>query len=539
MSRPADGRFANVHRWQMGFGLKRTTGPLEGLRRSKFRRVARDVRLASLPLALLLLIGCGPKSAPPIDGWVRAEAPDLTISSELDPVETAELAEQMEIFQKVVRLFTNAGDRQASVPTYVFAFGNSSHFRSFVPGGNRNVAGYFHDTYRANYLVTDQTKGLDAMYVTFHEYTHFLVRNQTSLVYPTWFDEGFAEYMGATRIEEDRVIVGGILAERWALDGWMPMREVLTTESTADWPHIKQNLFYRQAWALVHYLMTQQLQDGSFPRRMTEYLNLCEAGEPADDAFAKSFEIPIRELDRRIQGYLKNRNVRARVIPRSALESDTLAAVHAMPQETVASELGSLALTLQELDTAEALYRAALERDPHHSRALAGLGDVYKFRDKRVEAEPYFLRAIEENPNEALNHLDYAEYLQENARREPIDSEARLDLYTKAREHYVKAWKLAPEAPEVYVMYGTTFLEVGDDPKRALELMEASQALLPGDLELRLLLAKAYADQGRSADARPLLESVVAWSHDESRAAHAKKLLSDIPNNANDRGAHR
>jgi hypothetical protein len=189
----------------------------------------------------------------------------------------------------------------------VFAFDSSSQFREFVPGGRRNVAGYFHDTLRANYLVIDQTRGDGATNTAFHEYTHFLVRNRTSLVYPKWFDEGFAEYMGATRIDESSVVIGGVYADRWNHSGWMSMREVLVTESTSGWADIKQNMFYRQAWGLVHYLMTEQLQSGAFPQRMSEYLNLCEAGMPADDAFEKAFDMPVAKLDRKIQKYLKNK----------------------------------------------------------------------------------------------------------------------------------------------------------------------------------------------------------------------------------------
>lgn len=483
---------------------------------------------AVVPVALLLLIGCGPKAPPRVDGWVGAETPGLTISSELDAEETADLAEQLAVFQKVVRLVTNAGHLEASVPTYVFAFDSSARFRRFVPGGSRSVGGYFHDTHRANYLVTDQSKGVDAMYITFHEYTHFLVRNQTSLVYPTWFDEGFAEYMGATRIEEDQVVIGGFLPGRWSLDGWMSMREVLTTDSTSDWPHIKQNLFYRQSWALVHYLMTEQLRDGSFPRRMSAYLDLCESGTPGDEAFERAFDIPLEDLDQKLQGYVKNR-IRLQGLPRNKLEPATPPAVHGLSGADMANELGSLAITLSDLDTAEVLFRTALDRNPQHSRALAGMGDVHKFRDQDAEAEPYFVRAIEQGPDDPLNHLDYAEYLHEKGRDEPETSNTRLELYEKARAHYVKAWKLDPNAPEVYLMYGLTFLEVGDDPDKAIEMIEASHSLLPGDLELRFVLGKAYADQGRPPDARPLLESVVAWTHSESLATESKEILASLP----------
>jgi tetratricopeptide (TPR) repeat protein len=117
-----------------------------------------------------------------------------------------------------------------------------------------------------------------------------------------------------------------------------------------------------------------------------------------------------------------------------------------------ANGLGELAISIGKLDTAEALFRTAIARNPEHSRALAGLGDIHKFRDQQVEAEPYFLRAIEKEPDEPLNHLDYAEYLHEMARKESSTSDTAPKLYEQARAHYVKAWKLDPKAPEVYLM---------------------------------------------------------------------------------------
>ena len=425
-------------------------------------------------------------------------------------------------------MVTTSGHHEASVPTHVFAFDSSSQFREFLPGGSRNIAGYFHDTVRGNYLVIDQARGDGATNTTFHEYTHFLVRNRTSLVYPMWFDEGFAEYMGATQIEESRVVIGGVYDDRWNHGGWMSMREVLRTESVAGWAAIKQNMFYRQAWALVHYLMTEQLQGGDFPQRMSEYLKLCEVGTPADDAFEKAFGIPVAKLDRKIQKYLKNK-LQGLIIPRQVFESGEPTVVQEVAGADVANSLGELAISVGKLDTAEALFRKAIAQNPENSRALAGLGDIHKFRGQQAKAEPYFLRAIEHGPDEPLNHLDYAEYLHEKARKESSTSDTRRKLYKQARAHYVKAWKLDPKAPEVYLMYGKTFLEVGDSPEKALQMLEESHALLPGDLGLRFILAKAYVDQGRKAEARPLLKSVAAWSHRESLASAAQEMLSNLP----------
>jgi cytochrome c-type biogenesis protein CcmH/NrfG len=77
-------------------------------------------------------------------------------------------------------------------------------------------------------------------------------------------------------------------------------------------------------------------------------------------------------------------------------------------------------------------------------------------------------------------------------------------------------------------MYGSTYLETGQDHVRAVDALEHANRLLPSNTEILLMLARAYALNERDDEARKLVERYVAWSHSKGRGDAVSEILAEL-----------
>jgi tetratricopeptide (TPR) repeat protein len=487
-------------------------------------RIFQPLLLLALLLQALACAAPLPTSKP----WIEVRSENFTITSCMDEEDTAELAERLKLFRAAVQVFTNIRMGAAPVPTHIYAFDGAGSFAAFK--FSRYGLGYFISEMRGNFVAMQYSRWLDPTALILHEYTHFLVHNQNALHYPKWFDEGFAEFMSTLEVRDGVVWVGGVpkdRAKQFAYTRSLPVRKILTAERYARWPEEYKTMFYAQAWALVHYLLSGRQSEEPFTGEMARYLGLVEAGRSEDEAFEEAFGMSVGELDRALKGYLDRGRLVSVGLPVEKIPWAKGVQRRTLPADESASRLGKLMLVLRKGEPAQRLFEKALAVNPTHARAHAGLAGSLKFQQRWEEAEPHYRKALELSPDDALNELDFAEYYHGLAEKAQ-DVERRADLLSKARRHYVRSNKIDPELPETYALYGATFLMEGEPPEKGLETLEHANSLLPSNLRIRLLLGEAYVAVERPEDARPLLESVIAWTHSARMAEKAQALLSEI-----------
>ncbi len=124
----------------------------------------------------------------------------------------------------------------------------------------------------------------------FHQYLHAVVPNV-----PTWFDEGMAEYVAASRVEDGKVTErGGVLSDR--LDnlkaavryGWVPRPfDKIMVESQAEFCGKDAALKYAQAWSMIHFLMHGE--NGRWQGLLRDYLERLMEGNDEREAFEATF----------------------------------------------------------------------------------------------------------------------------------------------------------------------------------------------------------------------------------------------------------
>lgn len=497
------------------------------------------VRLTArrLILALAALTAC----ATPVEQqtWIRVRSAHFEVLSNADPEKAAEVARNLERFQAVVLRLTSA-NVEASVPTRLFYFRDSGSFRSFQPG--IGVAGYLIPTLHGNYIGMDATAIPEApMELVFHEYVHFLLRNGATIRYPTWFDEGFAEYMCSVAFTEDEVVVGIVPVYRasWLIgQQWLPLEQILSTETIGDKSAHFKSMFYSQAWAFVHYLMLGS--ELGFPDRsaqLSDYLLRLHQGAPAEAALEQAFEIGPNKLQRELETYMLRAAQRRvppyRVYEASAFPAELRTSVEPVPAADALAELGQLQLELGRRDPkhyrqAELLFQKALVRDP--DRVLARVGRV---RAQAAQGAPDIQAlqgALAAGSADPRAYLRGAELLLDRARSswdewsEPEQRRAVLEI----RDLYERALELAPDLPAALAGLGSTHGFPGEDPVPGIRALEQARAQIRWSSLIAFELGRLYARVGGRDRARQLLKEVVHWSHDEAGIQAAQELLAEL-----------
>jgi tetratricopeptide (TPR) repeat protein len=461
--------------------------------------------------------------------WIEVRTPNFRISSVLREADTIELAQHLEMFRVAVSRVTNISSTDAPIPTNIYAMRGRGDFKSL--GIDPDLGGVFLPGLRANTIVIRDARGMEETSIIMHEYVHFLARNHGRLQYPMWFDEGFAEYLSATRTHFDYFEVGRVPKHRRGsliYSNWISMRNILSPKDFDRWGGERKAMFYAEAWALVHYLQNRSERDTPFGQDMGHYIELVESGKGDVAAFEEAFGITAKDLNREVKRYLDRGRFFFLQMKIDQLLPDFEPQVIRLSREQASLALAQIALRRGELDQAERWFTIATADEATRPQAEAGRGDVLKFRGEFEAAQPHFETAVALAPSDPYCQLDLAEYWHDRATN-PDDTGNRMEYLERARDHYLKAWKLDDSMPEVYAMYGQTFVIEGKRYDKAIDMLEEAEYLLPSNIDVRLMLAEAYLGADRKEDAGDAARSVLAWSHDESDAAkRAREILARL-----------
>ena len=112
--------------------------------------------------------------------------------------------------------------------------------------------------------------------------------------------------------------------------------------------------------------------------------------------------------------------------------------------------IGNLYLVSGRYEDAEKSFNAALTLDLNSIDALLGLGQTLNVLNKQLQAEQYFKRAIQTEPNYTKTYEFYASYLYKNGN------------YEKAISQFRKAIVLGTEKSESYNGLGGSYFAIGD-----------------------------------------------------------------------------
>lgn len=235
--------------------------------------------------------------------WYEADTRHFAVFANDDPRHLQSYAEQLERFDKAMRVFRHVDDPPIAPVSRVSVFvvkdaaeierlsgpGIRGFYRSpisgpvaFVP---RNAGSR---TYVTGSRIFTGTSGgeydLDADSVLRHEYTHhFMFDNYPTMALPFWFVEGYAEFHATAIFQPDGSISFGAMPSYRAgmlIDyNGLSVKDMLTSDTRRLYSDDAVDM-YGRGWLLIHYLTFEPTRRG----QLDAYLQALNAGKTPIEA---------------------------------------------------------------------------------------------------------------------------------------------------------------------------------------------------------------------------------------------------------------
>jgi hypothetical protein len=507
----------------------------------------------------LTLGGCATTAAETAAGrWYELRSPRFQLWTDGDPQAAQALVLDLERFHAVMLAKTTAEERSAAPPLRIFLARDRASFAAWT--GKRSHSGLFVATSRGNYAMVTAQPGVDkdeedpqapidpgSRHVLFHEYTHYIMATQGARV-PSWYNEGFAEYMATTRFRDDGSYSLGCpprYRTQWMQYlQWLPMARVMEAEDVAElvrraggYVRTRREATdgYAQSWYAVHFFN----DDKQRAAQLREYLRLWSSGTRSEQTVRGAFGLSYAELDARIQEHARQpklscvaiRPAQPFALPQVQMRPLSRAEAHYHVGDLLLSMFGPTDAALKLLERAAAL-------EPGDPSALAALARAQLLRAEGDEpdaaaalqqAERYLARAQQSAGTDAQTQALVGDLHRLRARQLKARSEDGVSAeLTSSRAAYRKAIRADDALAEAYYGLGLTYLIEDGTSQEPVVVLEAAAYLLPLDPHIALAFARLQIARGNPLQAVPALEHVLRWSKHERDRAHVRKAIADL-----------
>ena len=442
-----------------------------------------DIRGSWILVCTCLLIGLAPSAR--AETWLRAESQHFVVYSSIGESDTREHIEQLEAFKYLAELIlgTNPKDTVANTKFTIYLLAQPDHIKTVMPAANRFVAGvYFHCVENSQaFVYAPQWYGAEmdiGLQILLHEYSHHLMFSRARRIYPSWYVEGFAEYLGATKLQDGRYRLGvrqeGRAAQLNSSDKWLDLETMLDpTQFAAAVKNKKVNAFqfYAQSWILAHYMLSDSARTQAF----NNYFDRIGRGEKGGESFEAATGMTLAKLRAELSTY--RRTYAALLVNVPSLPDITIKTSR-LPREQAAYLIEAAALQvcpkkkygtklLEEFRALRAKSPGDLRLRVELSRAELLFGDRKAARNE--------LESIAANDALAFDvaYLLGRTYFEE---AKPETAEQVTDRNT-ASEHFLAAYQLDKTHP-ANLYFLSRSLDTGGTPSKAVVNSGTAAAVL-------------------------------------------------------------
>lgn len=489
-------------------------------------------RWIRLPAILLILF----TSSAQADTWYRAESPNFRIYSNIDAPETRAHVEQLEAFKYLADLLlgNNPKDRTSASRFTIYLVDSPDHFKTVVPKIGRYVGGFYNTCIEGShaFVFAPQSYGAQmdfGLNILLHEYSHHLMFSRMRRFYPSWYVEGFAEYLAGTRLQNGYYLVGvrqdQRAAQLTASDRWLDYDVMLDPKRfTAAVKKKQVNTFqyYAQSWITAHYM----LSDSTRAKALNAYFDRVARGEDGSEALKAASGMTTSELRKEINSYRRKYSalqVKVPELPDSPITVDRLprergdylieaAALRGCPDKKHGVKL------LKELRALRSKRPGEVGLLLEVSRAELLFGDA-----KAARAELESLVAKDPSSFDA-HYLLGRSYLQDAIGASPEHIENR----SKASAQFLEAYMLDKgHAPNLY--YLSISMDTDGTPsKSVVNAGTAAATLAPSVPEYAMHAALVNLRAGDKSAAIRVLQPFANNPHELDYAAQVAALISEL-----------
>lgn len=239
--------------------------------------------------------------------WYKYENDHFVAYSDAKEKKVRNLLDSLERFRGAVLQVSNIAVPDSAPKTLVLIPRKKADFRKLITSNN---TGGFAAEIGGRTVIVIPASGFSShsKVIIRHEYGHALL-NYSSFTYPSWYNEGFAEMVSATRFLDDgQSFTIGEVTDRAVYNG-PPVFEWQKLISDGFSPHNvvglrKASSAYFQAWLLVHYTTLGNNFENAI--KLQAYFDRLKNGEPSIDAFEQVFGIAAASIwEQELKSYTK------------------------------------------------------------------------------------------------------------------------------------------------------------------------------------------------------------------------------------------
>jgi tetratricopeptide (TPR) repeat protein len=486
-----------------------------------------------LMLAAFLLAAAAPLyRAEAKESWTSVRSKNFLLVGNASEKDIRRIGLQLEQFRHVLARLLADVKTTSRGPITVVVFKSDESFKPFRPPAS---SAYFQSGQDMNYIALTSERGHENPFASvFHEYVHFLVRNNIKNA-PLWFNEGLAEYYSSFDISdgERKVIIGKPVTNHvlnLRQHRMMPLETLFSVvnDSPIYNEQDKKGIFYAQSWALVHYLLHGN--EGRRAPQFRQFLGSLASGMTVEAAFEQAFETDFRTLEKELSQYIDRRSYKAEVVTfdeKLAFDTEMLSA----PLTEAESQfyLGDLLLHVSDLDRAEQYLRRAIALEPDLGLAHASLGMLNMRRERFDDARLHLQRAVVADTKNYLVHYNYAYMLSREAMvAGNYVSSFAPEAARTMRAELRKAIELEPGYAESYYLLAFINAVTGEQLDESILLLRRAISLAPGQKHFESLLAKLYIRKQDFKTARLILEPLARGAADPQVIEQARSLLQQL-----------
>lgn len=474
------------------------------------------------------------------DSWIRAQSQHFVIYSVVGEAETRQHLEQLEAFKYLAELLLggNPRDTAASPKFTIYMVDSLDMLKTVRPDTSRAVGGfYIHCIEKAQAFVhAPQWFGAEADYglqILLHEYSHHLMFSRMQRFYPSWYVEGFADYLSTTRLQKGSYQLGvrndwrtgQLQAERW-LD-FNVMLDPKRFTAAVKKREVDGFQFYAQSWLLAHYMLSDSARTQAFKL----YFDKIGRGEDGAESFKSAMGMTPVQLRNEMSLYRRKftaLEVKVPELPDIAInvirlpreQGDYLleaAALQSCPKEAYGKELAE-----QFRDMRRKRTKGDVRLRVELSRAELLFGDKQAAR-----AELESLYASDEIAFDVAYLLGRS-YLDEVKDQK---TEEQLVLRNKASEQFLKAYALdKTSAPNLYFL--SKSLDTNGTPSKAvLNASTAAAVMAPSVPQYAVYAAMVSLRGGDRATAMRVLQPFANNPHDLDYGTKVVAIINSIRDN--------
>jgi len=464
--------------------------------------------------------------------WHVAGSKHFVVYSDDSEERIRTFTERLERFDQALRYITGTPDKpiSPSARVTVFQVADVSAIQKLY--GSNTVAGFFQSRSSGSVaFVPRSTSGpLDAQTILLHEYGHnFMYSSWPSVVFPPWFSEGFAEFVGTAVFRSDGTLMLGKNPEyrSFGIDksNYLSAQELVRTKQ-GKLDRYQTETLYARGWLLTHYL----LMDKKRAVLLGNYIAAINSGKSAEEATKELGDL--RTLDGRLNSYYKSATIATIMLPKDVTPPGpvTVRGISAGEAATMpARVLSSRGVDMKSAPGVAELARRLAAPYPNDAGAQNELAEA-EFDAKNYEAsDAAATRALAADPASVHAMLYKGMAQMELARKAGSTDPAR---WKEVRSWFLKANKAETEYAEPLILFFDSFAAAKQKPIKSAEngLLYAYM-LAPYDPEVRLEAGQLLLEMGEQKAARAAYEPIAYSPHTSPASDFANRILDALDAN--------